>query len=128
MTRPLSLKELAGASGVSPSHIWRIENGERFPSARLLLKLAKPLGFDSSELLVIAGYLSHQPGDKHKSYETYRDSKGLNPYVATVLSQEPVDVQRAMLGILSLLKYIAKSSTRESSSNGTDGSTDEYLI
>ena len=126
--KPLSLKELAGASGVSPSHLWRIEKGERFPSARLLLKLAKPLGFDGSELVVIAGYLSHQPPVRNESYETNTNTKGLNPYVAAVLSQEPVDVQRAMLGILSLLKYIAKSNTRESSNNGTDGSTDEYLI
>ena len=43
---PLTLQELAAESGVSSSHLGRIERSERFPSARILRKIAKPLGFD----------------------------------------------------------------------------------
>ncbi len=58
---PLTLEELAATTRVSPSHLGRIERGERFPSARILRRLAKPLGFRESELLSLAGYLSPQP-------------------------------------------------------------------
>ncbi|GAI09680.1 unnamed protein product, partial [marine sediment metagenome] len=32
----------------------------------------------------------------------------LDPYVGRILSQEPVEVQRTVIGILSILKSIAK--------------------
>ena len=41
----LTLRELTTLSGVSSSHLGRIERGERFPSASILRKIAKPLGF-----------------------------------------------------------------------------------
>jgi len=56
----LTLHELAAASGVSAAHLGRIETGERFPSARILRKIAKPLGFDEGELFTLAGFLSPQ--------------------------------------------------------------------
>jgi len=55
---PLTLQELAAKSGVSASHLGRIERGERFPSAWVLQKIAKPLGFEEDELLSLAGYLT----------------------------------------------------------------------
>ncbi len=33
----------------------------------------------------------------------------LDPYVARVLAQEPIELQRAVIGILTILKSIAKS-------------------
>ena|GEM_PF-548529 len=103
---PLTLQELAQASGVSPSHLGRIEKGGRFPSARILRKIAKPLGFAESELFALAGYLAPEAG-----VEGEKPSEGrLDPYVATVLSQEPVDVQRAVVTILSVIKSMAKGS------------------
>jgi len=54
---PLRLRELAAKSGVSASHLGRIERGNRFPSASILKKIAQPLGFGESELLIYAGYL-----------------------------------------------------------------------
>ena len=57
----LTLKELATMAGISASHLGRIERGERYPSARILRKIAKPLGFDLNELLIMAGYLSPEP-------------------------------------------------------------------
>jgi ribosome-binding protein aMBF1 (putative translation factor) len=55
---PLTLQELARMGKVSPSHLGRIERGERYPSARILRKIAKPLGFEEDELFTLAGYLS----------------------------------------------------------------------
>ena len=54
----LTLVELEALSGVDRSHLSRIELGKRFPSARILLKLCKPLGYGQAELLKLAGYLS----------------------------------------------------------------------
>jgi transcriptional regulator with XRE-family HTH domain len=54
---PLSLNQLTRLSGVSVSHLGRIEQGQRQPSTRTLWKIAKHLGFDMYELLVIAGHL-----------------------------------------------------------------------
>lgn len=55
---PLTLRELAATSGVSSSHLGRIERGERFPSAHILRRIAKPLGLEEDELFTMAGYLS----------------------------------------------------------------------
>lgn len=55
---PLSIPRLSTLSGVSVSHLGRIEQGLRQPSTRTLQKIAKPLGFDLDELLTIAGFLS----------------------------------------------------------------------
>ena len=110
---PLTLRELTDLSGVSSSHIGRIERGERFPSASILRRIAKPLGFEEDELFTLAGYLSPtSPGvaEAHPAYS----GRQLDPYVAKVLSEEPAEVQRAVIGILSMLKSIAKSLTKES--------------
>ena len=53
----LSLADLAANSGVSVSHLGRIENAQRYPSANVLRKIAKPLNIDESELFNLAGYL-----------------------------------------------------------------------
>ena len=104
---PLTLQELAAKSGVSPSHLGRIERGERFPSALVLRKIAKPLGFEEDELFSLAGYLSTSFGVA-ESIPNYNDRR-LDPYVAKILGQEPVEVQRTVIGILSILKSIAKA-------------------
>jgi len=108
----LTLGELAENSGVSSSHLGRIERGERFPSARILRRLAKPLGFEESELFALAGYLSSQAPSIAEESPAYIGRR-LDPYVAKVLSQESVEVQRAVIGILSILKSIATSLTKE---------------
>jgi len=105
---PLTLQELATTSNVSASHLGRIERGERFPSARILRKIAKPLGFDEDELFTLAGFLSPpSSGVAEERYPSY-GSRQLDPYVAKILSDEPVEVQRAVIGILTMLKSVAK--------------------
>ncbi len=98
---------------MSPSELSRIERGERFPSAHILKKIAKPLGFEENELFVFAGYLSGKYTNEAESHESYYYIKGLDPYVANVLAQEPVRVQRAVMGILNILRSLAKSSGEE---------------
>jgi len=104
---PLTLKELGEKSGVSPSHLGRIEKGGRFPSARILRKIAKPLGFGEEELFTLANYLSPKSPAEAKK-ETEETIGRLDPYVAHLLAQEPVEVQRTVIAILTILKNLAK--------------------
>jgi len=112
ITVPLTLQKLAAMSGVSSSHLGRIERGERFPSASILRKIAGPLGFEEDELFTLAGYLSPQPPGIAESGREYSGGR-LVPYVAKMLAQEPVDVQHGVIGILTILKSIARSMTKE---------------
>ena len=102
----LTLRELAQVSGTSSSHLGRIERRERFPSAAVLRRIAKPLGFEEGELFCLAGYLSPPSAGIEEGEVAYRGGQ-LDPYVRMVLSQEPVEVQRTVIGILSILKGIA---------------------
>jgi len=102
----LTLRELAQVSGTSSSHLGRIERSERFPSAAILRKIAKPLGFEEGELFSLAGYLSPPSAGIGEGKVDYRGGQ-LDPYVRMMLSQEPVEVQRTVIGILSILKGIA---------------------
>ena len=108
----LTLQELAAKSGVSASHLGRIERGERFPSAHILQRIAKPLAFEEDELFTLAGYLSPQAPMIAEKSPTY-GSERLDPYVARVLAQEPVEMQRAIIGILTILKSIARGMSKE---------------
>lgn len=110
ITQRLTLSHLSAMSGVSSSHLGRIERGERFPSGSILRKIAEPLGFEENELFTLAGYLSPNPPGIAESRTRYGGGE-LDPYVARILAQEPVDVQRAVIGILTILKSIAKSLT-----------------
>ena len=107
---PMTLQELAVKSDVSASHLGRIERGERFPSARILRKIAKPLGFGEEELFTLANYLSPKSlGEVEKDKE---DTTGrLDPYVARVLAQETPETQRTVIAVLTILKNLAKTLT-----------------
>lgn len=105
---PLTLQELARMSGISQSYLGRIEGGERFPSANVLRKLAKPLGFAEEELFTLAGYLSPQVSLISEAQPSYGYGK-LDPYVSRMLASEPLEMQRAVIGILAMLKSIARA-------------------
>ncbi|MFC1957293.1 helix-turn-helix domain-containing protein [Chloroflexota bacterium] len=107
----LTLQKLAVRAKVSASHLGRIERGERFPSAHILQKIARPLGFEEDELFTMAGYLSPQSPMIAEDSPTYSNER-LDPYVARVLAQEPVEVQRAVIGILTILKSIARGTSK----------------
>jgi transcriptional regulator with XRE-family HTH domain len=104
---PMTQQELAGISGVSPSYLGRIERGERYPSAGVLRRIAKPLGFGEDELFTLAGYLSPHPSSVAEAGEEY-SRISVDPYVAGMLAREPVDVQRATVAILTILKNVAR--------------------
>lgn len=106
MTR-LTLNELGNVSGVSPSYLGRIEQGKRFPSAHVLHRIAKHIGFDEHQLLTLAGYLSANSSAVGKR-EAQPDLGRLDPYVARALASEPAAVQFTVIGILAILKFMAK--------------------
>ena len=117
---PLTLQELSSSTKVSSSHLGRIERGERFPSARILRRIARPLGFDEDELFTLAGFLSPQtPGVADEGRTSYAHRQ-LDPYVAKILAEEPVEVQRAVIGILSILKSVSKGMNRENNQTPTN--------
>jgi transcriptional regulator with XRE-family HTH domain len=107
-TAGLTLHELSDASGVSPSHLGRVEKGERFPSAAILQRIAGPLGLSEGEIFTMAGYLSNQVANPPVN-ENGHTKSNLDPYVAQVLSNESVEVQRAVVGMLSVVKSVATS-------------------
>ena len=53
-----------------------------------------------------------QPPSLAEGISGYSGSR-VDPYVAKVLAQEPVETQRAVIGILTILKSIAKGMTKE---------------
>ncbi len=108
----LSQREVAAVSGVSTSHLGRIERGERFPSAYILQRIAKPLGFEENELFTFAGFLS-PISTKEAREKPMNTVLGLDQYVAQVLTEETPEVQRCVIGILTILKSIAKNMERE---------------
>ncbi len=108
----LTLRQLSVRSGVSASHLGRIERGERLPSAYTLRKMAKPLGFDENELFRLAGFLSYGTAETAEDGPDYGGGR-LDPYVASVLAQEPVEVQRTVIGILSILRSLAQRLEKE---------------
>ncbi len=105
---PLTLQELAQISGISPSYLGRIEKNERFPSASILRKIAQPLSFNENELFILAGYLPPQPDTIAEANPGY-DHANLSPHVARVLAKEPIEIQFAVLTILSILKSLNKT-------------------
>ena len=115
ITIPLTLQELSTTSSVSSSHLGRIERGERFPSARILRRIAKPLGFDEDELFTLAGFLSPQSPGIADGRDSGYSSRQLDPYVAKMLAEEPVEVQRAIIGLLTILKSVARGMSKGSS-------------
>ncbi len=98
----LTLRELSGASGVSASHLGRIERRERFPSARVLRKIAVPLGYDVNELMRLADYLPDA-----EEIEEGAAAYGLDPIVAKTLAQYSTETQYIVLAILLLLKALS---------------------
>ena len=103
----LTLSELSKRSGVSQAHQVRIERGERFPSGHILRRLANPLGLEEIELFTQAGYLSPNSSSAATEKVDYITPR-LDPQVARLLAQEPLEVQRTVISILTILKSIGK--------------------
>lgn len=107
ITLQLTLQELTDRSGISASHIGRIERGERFPSAKVLRKLAHHLQYDENELFTLAGYLTSPNNNGHNGKKANPASQ-LDPQVARVLAAESPEVQRSIIRLLPILKNVAK--------------------
>ena len=70
-------------------------------------KIAKPLGFEEHELFMLAGFLFQQSSAIAENDPLY-GGRRLDPYVTKVLAQEPVEMQRGVIGLLSILRSLAK--------------------
>jgi hypothetical protein len=79
-----------------------------FPISSYPAKIAKHLSFDENELFTPAGHLSPQPSTITDAEISYRGGR-IDPYVSRVLVLESVEVQRAVVSILPILKSIARS-------------------
>ncbi|MBN1367939.1 MAG: helix-turn-helix transcriptional regulator [Dehalococcoidales bacterium] len=113
VTMHLTLQQLATKAKVSPSHLGRIEKGTRFPSARVLKRIAKPLGYNENQLFTLAGYLTQD-----FSSVTGKAASGsghLDPYVGRMLAQEPLETQQAVIGILAIMKNLARNNNKSGS-------------
>jgi transcriptional regulator with XRE-family HTH domain len=78
------------------------ERGERFPSAPVLRRIAGPLGLNEEELFAFASFLSPP------SAEAETHAGRIDPYVAGMLASETMATQRTLVGLLYILKSIAK--------------------
>jgi len=110
-----TLSQLSAKSGVSISHLGRIERGERLPSASVLRRLARPLGLSEVELFSFVGYLSPQTSGTVEGGGQYgmQNVGRLDPYVATMLASEPLAMQRTLIGILAIMREIAEAKKGE---------------
>jgi len=80
-----------------------MENGQRFRSARTLRKVAGLLEFGELELFACAHYLS---AESSNVVDGEAQTENLDPHVAIVLSREPVELQRTVVGIITVLKAL----------------------
>ncbi len=103
----MTLRDLSLKSGVSQSHLARIEQGGRFPSAKVLRQISRPLGFNEGELFTLAGFLSVKSlEDTDEQVSPYTK---INPLVAKMMSQETEEVQLALLGLIRVMKNLRVS-------------------
>lgn len=73
------------------------------------------------------GYLTKQSYINDKGDASGQPCRKLDPYVAAMLSLEPLETQRAVLAISTALKYIAKSIVQDNSKSSIRG-TEEANI
>jgi len=110
----MTMHQLSSLSGISISHLNRIERGERFPTGKVLKSIAKPLGFNEVELFGLASFLPPRitvgTDTNNRDYPT----TGLDPNVASLLAKEPVSIQRLCIGIINMLKAIDLATRQDS--------------
>ena len=70
--RGFSQETLAEKAGTSTTHIGMIEIGKKFPSVKMMEKIAEALGIDTPELFK-TGNVIFIPGNKKSIERMYRD-------------------------------------------------------
>ena len=83
LKRGFSVRKLAHMAGIGEAYLSQIETGQRgTPSARILKKLAGPLGVTEEEIIREAGYL--EPSEKSPAIDwTYRFPPDLQDFIRT---------------------------------------------
>ncbi len=84
-----TLEALAAKSGVSKAHLSRIEKAQRYPSATVLCKIAKPLGLEEDELFTLAGYLATE-----HPMSPYQEKHKLRAELVILLNRVIADTSR----------------------------------
>ena len=82
----LTLKELSQLTGLSPSHLSRIERGLRHPSLRTAWLLSRAFNVDVSELFIHKSKIStsKRKSKEEKSKNLHRRFKG---WIFTIISK-----------------------------------------
>jgi transcriptional regulator with XRE-family HTH domain len=104
----ISQYKLAGITGLSVSHICRLEKGNRLPSGTMIVALARALGVAEKELLAMAGYIAaNQSTGKYES--PVNPETGLDPLVLKALAQETPKLQRQIIQVFQSMKQLAQT-------------------
>jgi transcriptional regulator with XRE-family HTH domain len=101
----ISQNKLADISGITVSHICRMEKGNRIPSGAMVVKLASALGIAEKELLVMAGHT----GEPITAESTKLLLEAIDPSVVGALEQETPEVQRRIIHTLQRMKEMART-------------------
>jgi transcriptional regulator with XRE-family HTH domain len=101
----ISQNKLADISGITVSHICRMEKGNRIPSGAMVVKLASALGLVEKELLAMAGHT----GEPITAESTKLLLEAIDPSVVEALEQETPDIQRRIIHILLQMKETART-------------------
>ena len=97
----ISQHKLAHITGLSVSHICRMEKGNRLPSGTVIVELSRAFGLDEKELLAMAGYLEAKPGSGKVEPRRYLEAN-IDPFVVYTLAQETPEVQRQIIEVLQI--------------------------
>jgi len=102
----ISQSKLADITGLSVSHICRMEKGNRLPSGFVIVKLARVFGLDEKELLTMTGYIEATQTPRQVESTRHLEAK-IDPLVVNTLAQETPELQRQIIEVLQMLKKTA---------------------
>jgi len=102
----ISQYRLAALTGLSVSHVCRLEKGNRLPSGTMIVALAGTLGVAEKELLAMAGYIA-PPTTPGKAGPRAPAETKIDPAVAAALGRLEPRVQRDVIEVLRVLKKTA---------------------
>jgi len=104
----ISQYKLAAISGITVSHICRLEKGNRLPSGGMIVKLARALGIAEKELLVMTGCIEATEETRNAESKRHLEAE-IDHLVVYTLAQETPELQRQIIEVLQMLKKTART-------------------
>jgi len=104
----ISQYQLAAISGITVSHICRLEKGNRLPSGTVIVKLARALGIAEKELLVMTGCIEATKETKNAEFTRHLEAN-IDHLVVYTLAQETPELQRQIIEVLQMLKKTSRT-------------------